>query len=166
MDIIEAAEQRKLGMEKEEFIKEVTEKTEDRFNQIFKLVFGWTPQPDGSQKLMSRLPNGKVVFIDRRDDIKNIKEGKPYICLVYEREKEAFARVICEVYQPNIFVQSNGIVSLVYRKNTDEIVRKIIVANTLEERLVEALKICMQLQVSSVEVIFRAFENKGERRKV
>ena len=49
----------------EEFKQYVEEKKDERFKDIRSLIFSWVPQEDGSKKLMSRLPNGKFVFLDK-----------------------------------------------------------------------------------------------------
>ncbi len=98
------------------------------------IVFGWKLQPDGSKKLVAKLPNGKIIFPDRSEQ-GAVEPGVPYICLVYEREREAFAKVCSEEYQPKIYVQSNRIVTMVWREPSGKVTNKVAIGNSFEERL-------------------------------
>lgn len=161
LKVEEAAKFRRLGMTEEEFNKLVVEKTDDRFNEIYRLVFGYVEQPDGSQKLMSKLPNGKVVFPDKSEKLERIKPGVPYLCLVYEREREAFAKILSEEYEPRIFVQPNGIVSIVWRKDNGEIEHRVVKEDTYVKRLIAALKFVEEeLRVPDVRITFRKYEKE------
>ena len=157
---------RKLGMSEQEFKEKVVEKSGDRFDQIFRLVFGYVEQPDGTQKLMSRLPNNKLVFVDKSEKIEDVKPGQPYLCLVYEREREAFAKILSEEYEPRIFIQPNGLVTLVWRKDNGDVERRIMVENSYPERLVAALKYCDEvLKTPDVRITFRKHERELSRKK-
>ena len=165
--IEDAVKLRRLGMSEEEFKNKVVEKSGDRFDQIFRLVFGYVEQPDGTSKLMSRLPNNKLVFLDKSEKIENVKPGQPYLCLVYEREREAFAKVLSEEYEPRIFIQPNGLITLVWRKDNGEVERRIMVEKTYPERLVAAIKYCDDvLKTPDVRITFRKHERNITRKKI
>ena len=105
----------KLGISDNEFEKIVGDKQDELFTDLRSLIFSWKEQEDTTQKLMSRLPNGKIVFLDRSDDPDTIKTDTPYICAVYEREREAFAKIICEEYKPKVYVLPSHMVRIVYK---------------------------------------------------
>ena len=145
----------------EEFMKLIEEKQDERFTDIRSLVFGWKPQPDGSKKLMSRLPNGKVVFVDRREQFE-VKPGRPYLCLVYEREREAFARILCEEQEPVIWVLQNKLVTLRYVDKNGQL--KVIMPHgkTYQERILAALNRLERLGFPEIKVVFRENERKAK----
>ena len=156
MDIDTAKEKKgKLGMSNEEFETIIHRKQDELFSDLRSLIFQWKKQESGEKKLMSRLPNGKVVFLDRSDNPEDINTGAPYICAVYEREREAFAKVVCEEYQPKIFVPSSRIPHMVYRDEKGNIRRRAPVANSYEERIVAAIKEMEKLGFPSIKIIFR-----------
>ncbi|GAH23332.1 unnamed protein product, partial [marine sediment metagenome] len=111
---------------------------------------------DGSRKLVSKLPNGKIIFPDRSEQIEKVEVGIPYICLVYEREREAFAKVCSEEYRPKIFVQSNKLVTMVWRDKSGKVRNKLFPGNTYEERILLSVKEMEKLGFPSVSIIFRA----------
>ncbi len=66
MTIDEAKEKKGVsGTAAKEFETEVTGKQDNLFTDIMSVVFGWKEQPDGGRKLVSKLPNGKIIFPDR-----------------------------------------------------------------------------------------------------
>lgn len=142
----------KLG---EKFVEEILEKQDSLFKDIMVVTFGWKVQEDGSKKLVSKLPNGKIIFPDRSEALEEIESGVPYICLVYEREREAFAKVICEEYQPKIFVPSSRIPQMVWREESGKIRHKAPHGSSYELRMVSAIKEMEKLGFPSVKVIFR-----------
>lgn len=146
----------------EDFLNLIKEKQDERFTDIRSLVFGWRDQPDGSKKLMSRLPNGKVVFVDRREQFE-VKPGRSYLCLVYEREREAFARILCEEQEPVIWVLQNRLVTLRYVEDNGQL--KIVMphGNTYQERILAALDRLEKLGFPEIKVIFRENERKAKR---
>jgi hypothetical protein len=114
--IEEAKEKKgKLGMSDEDFENLVTGKQDDLFSDLRSLIFVWKEQKEGDKKLTSRLPNGKIVFLDRSDVPEETKINVPYICAVYERDREAFAKIICEEYRPIIYVLPSHLVNFVYK---------------------------------------------------
>ena len=144
------------GEDGDKFEKEVINKQDGLFKDIMSVVFGWKVQPDGSKKLVSRLPNGKILFLDRSERGKNIEPGVPYICLVYEREREAFAKVCSEEYQPKIFVPSHKMPVMVWRDKSGKTHRKVPVGDSYEIRMMAALKEMESLGFPSIRIIFRA----------
>jgi len=138
--------------------KQILDKQDLLFKDIMCVTFGWKVQEDGKQKLVSKLPNGKILFPDRSENMDEIEPGIPYLCLVYEREREAFAKIICEEYQPKIFVTSYRMPYIVYRDDKGRIRRIAPEGNTYEERIVHAIKKVEDLGFPFVRVIFRKNE--------
>ena len=139
MSIDEAIQRKRVvGPAAEEFKALVAGKQDNLFKDIMCVVFGWKVQPDGSKKLVAKLPNGKIIFPDRSEQ-GEVEPGVPYICLVYEREREAFAKVCSEEYQPKIYVMPSKMVSMVWRDPSGKISNKMAIGNTHEERIVAAL---------------------------
>ena len=136
------------------FEEEISCKQDLLFKDIYSVVFGWKLQEDNSRKLVSKMPNGKILFPDRTESVE-IEPGTPYICLVYEREREAFAKVVCEEHQPKIFVPSSRIPHMVWRDEKGTIRRKAPVANSYEERMISAIKEMEKLGFPSIKIIFR-----------
>jgi len=156
MSIDEAKEKKGVtGKDATEFEEEVTSKQDNLFTDIMSVVFGWKEQPDKSKKLVSKLPNGKIIFPDRSENIEKVEAGIPYICLVYEREREAFAKVCSEEYRPKIFVQANGLVTMVWRDKGGKIKHKMFHGDNKEERLLSAMKEMEKLKFPSISIIFR-----------
>lgn len=158
MSIDEAKEKKGvkgLKEKEEEFEKDVVEKQDHLFTDIMSVVFGWKTQPDNSKKLVSKLPNGKIIFPDRSEELERLEPGVPYICLVYEREREAFAKICAEEYQPKIFVLANRIVTMVWRNEKGKLENKMPHANTFEERINAAVKEMETLGFASAKIIFR-----------
>lgn len=158
MDIDEAKERKgKLGMSDQELENIIKDRQDELFTDLRSLVFNWKDQEDGSQKLMSRLPNGKIVFLDRSDDPNDVKPGTPYMCAVYEREREAFAKIVCEEYKPKIYVQPSHFVSLVY-KDKDSKTKKEMPGpqyDSYAERMMYCVKKCEELGFPQVDIEFR-----------
>ena len=159
---IDEAIQRKgvVGPAAEEFKSLVVSKQDDLFKDIMCIVFGWKLQPDGSKKLVAKLPNGKIIFPDRSEQ-GAVEPGVPYICLVYEREREAFAKVCSEEYQPKIYIQSNRIVTMVWRDQSGKVKNKVAIGNSFEERIAVAIKEMEEQKLSSVKVVYRANQLSG-----
>ena len=83
LTIDEAKKRAGLSQESSDnFEKEVMEKQDALFKDIMSVVFGWKIQPDGSKKLVSRLPNGKILFLDRSETGKHIEYQKLFLPLV------------------------------------------------------------------------------------
>ena len=141
----------------EKFIEEVKKKQDELFKDLRCLVFSWVPQEDGSKKLMGRLPNGKVVFVDRREQFE-VKPGRSYICLVYEREREAFARIICEEDVPVIWVLPSKLVTMRYKDESGKFNVVMPHANSYKERILLALDRLEKLGVPEVKIVFRENE--------
>ncbi len=133
---IDEAIQRKgvVGPAADEFKALVAGKQDNLFKDIMCVVFGWKIQPDGSRKLVAKMPNGKIIFPDRSEQ-SSVEPGVPYICLVYEREREAFAKVCSEEYQPKIYIPSSRMPSLSYREPTGKMHNKVAIGNSYEERI-------------------------------
>ena len=146
---------RVIGKDGDNFEKEILDKQDSLFTDIMCVTFGWKMQPDESKKLVSKLPNGKIIFPDRSEDMSQIEPGIPYICLVYEREREAFAKVCCEEYQPKIYVPTSRMPSLVYKDRRGETIRKMVPGNSYEMRILQLIKDAEELGFPSIRVIFR-----------
>jgi len=158
-DILSIDEAKKIrrvaGKDGEKFEKDIMEKQDSLFTDIMCVSFGWKDQPDKSKKLVSKLPNGKIIFPDRSEDMSQVEPGIPYICLVYEREREAFAKICCEEYQPKIYIPTSRMPSIVYKDATGETIRKMPHGNSYEMRILEAIKTAEDLGFPSIRVIFR-----------
>jgi len=158
-DVLDIEEAKKIkgvsGKRAEEFENEVIGKQDSLFKDIMCVTFGWKKQEDGSKKLVSKLPNGKILFPDRSEEIQEIEAGTPYICLVYEREREAFAKVVCEEYQPKIYVPSSKVPHMVWRDEKGKMRRKAPYGNSYEERMISAVKDMEKLGFPSIKIIFR-----------
>jgi len=163
MDIDEAKQRKgELGLSEDSFEKKVNDKQDELFTDLRSLIFQWKEQEEGDKKMMSRLPNGKVVFLDRSDNPEEIKTDTPYICAVYEREREAFAKIICEEYKPKIYVLPSHAVRVVYKdKNKDtQIEMPGPQYNNYGERMMYCIKKCESFGFPEVTIVFR-----GNRRK-
>jgi len=158
IDIDEAKKKKgKLGMSDEEFENIVSSKQDDLFTDLRTLIFQWKKQDDETKKIMSRLPNGKVVFLDRSDNPEDIKTDTPYICAVYEREREAFAKIVCEEYKPRIFVLPSHLVRVVYRNEKGE-TRMIMPGpqhKSYGDRMMYCIKKCEEKGFPEVSIVFR-----------
>ena len=152
----------KLGMTDEEFEKLVAEKEDELFTQLRSgIVFHWQEQENGPPKLMSKLPNGKVVFPDRSEKLEEIKPFIPYICLIYEREREAFAKIICEEYEPKIIIHPNRNVTAVWKEKGNKVRRWLVgPLPSFEERVVAAIKRFEELGFTEARIKFVANERK------
>ena len=154
---IDEAYERKgeLGISRERFEEKVMKKTDELFTDLRCLPFSWVEQPDGSKKLMSRLPNGKIVFLDKSEDPTKVRTDISYICAVYEREKVAFAKIICEEYIPRINILTNRMVSTVWRDEKGRARRKMHGPfPTFEERIIDAIKTFEDLGFSEALITF------------
>ena len=152
----------KLGMSDGEFEGIVENKQDELFTDLRSLIFQWKEQDDKSKKMMSRLPNGKIVFLDRSDSPDDIKTDTPYICAVFEREREAFAKIICEEYKPKIYVLPSHLVRVVYKDKKNN-TRKEMPGpqyTSYEEKMMYCVKKCEQLGFPEVTIVFR-----GNRRR-
>lgn len=166
MDIDEAKDRKgKLGMSNDEFDQIVKDKQDELFSDLRSLIFEWRDQDDVKEKkMMSRLPNGKVVFLDRSDDPNKMKTGTPYICAVFEREREAFAKIICEEYKPKIYVLPSHLVNIVYRDESNK-TRQIMPGpqyTSYGERMMYCIKKCEDLGFTEVNIVFRGNQSKKE----
>jgi len=139
----------------DKFKEEVSEKQDTLFTDIMSIVFGWKIQPNGDKKLVSKLPNGKIIFPDRSEQSEAVQPGVPYICLVYERDREAFAKICSEEYQPKIFIPGSRMLTMVWRDEKGNIRRKIPKENSYEERIVAAVKEMEKMKFPSIRIIFR-----------
>ena len=143
------------GEKADKFKTEVSEKQDNLFTDIMSVVFGWKIQPNGDKKLVSKLPNGKIIFPDRSEQSESVQPGIPYICLVYERDREAFAKICSEEYQPKIFIHGTRMITMVWRDDSGNIRRVVPHENSYEDRLVSAIKQMEKLKFPSVRIVFR-----------
>lgn len=139
-----------LGTTKEQLAEKICLKEDERFCDLWScIIFSWKEQPNNKKKLMSRLPNGKVLFLDWSENDEEIKIDSPYICVVYEPElnpdgsqaRQAYARVICEEYMPKITIRKDRVVHMIW-KDQKGATRHTMPAprNSFEERVVDAVK--------------------------
>lgn len=162
MSVDEAKKRKgKLGMSHSDFENIVEDKQDELFTDLRSLIFQWKEQEDGDPKMMSRLPNGKVVFVDKSDNPDDIKTDTPYICAVYERDREAFAKIICEEYKPKIYVLPSHLVRLVYKDEKDDTQQELPDPSySYEDKMMWCIKKCEKLGFPEVTIIFR-----GNRRR-
>ena len=59
---------------------------------------------NGSNVIMSRLMNGKYVFLNKGEKKENMTLGMPYICAIKELDTVAFAKIISSVFIPRILL--------------------------------------------------------------
>lgn len=164
--IDEAYEKRgKLGMSKEEIQEKILEKENgERFSDLRSgIVFSWKKQENGTKKLMSRLPNGKVLFLDWSENEEEVKIDIPYICVVYEPDvnpdgtpaKQAYARVICPEYIPKIVKKPNGIVYMIWKDQKGKTRRTMPgPSRDADHRVVEAVKEMEKKGFEEVRIIY------------
>ena len=117
---------------------------------------------------MSRLPNGKILFLDWSETEDEIKIDSPYICVVYEPEtnpdgtqaRQAYARIICEEYMPKITIHKDGVVHMIWKDqkgNTRHTMAG--PCNSFEGRLMEAVKQMENRGYEEVRLIFLKNKN-------
>lgn len=143
-----------IGLTPEEFEEQVASKLDERFNQLRCLIFVKDPR-DPNQKI-SRLPNGKIVFLDKSVNQEQVVDGRAYICLVYEptNGRQAFAKILGELYEPRIIVTETGLVIAIGRF-FGGYERHIVKGQTLNEKIINAIKLIEKSGHESVRIIFR-----------
>jgi len=150
-----------FGSKDEELLKDIEKSQDDRFTDIYSLTFGWKKQPQTNKdiepedKLMSMLPNGKICFIDRSQDETEIVPEDSYICLIYERPREAFAKILFPEYQPKIYVPSSRLPAMVWRDDKGKIHNKVPMGSSYEERIISAIKEMENMGIYTVKIVFR-----------
>jgi len=166
MTIDEAKEKMKMtGKRAKELEEDITAKQENyqQFDQLMSVIFGWKQQDDGSRKLVSKHPSGKIMFPDKSEDTREIEPGMAYLCLVYEPEfnkegekaRETFAKIICEESVPKIYILNNRVVTYAFRDKNDKMNRGAIFGNTFEERIVNIIKKYEKEGLPSAKIIYR-----------
>jgi len=170
LTVDEAKKRLKLGGEKaRNFENKIIERQDGQFTKIMSTVFGWKLQKDGSKKLVSRMPSGKILFADKSEDLDTIEPGMPYICLVYDRQQEkdaegniivkgseAFAKIICEEYQPKIFVPQNKLPVMVWTERNGKVRNKVPVAESYAERMMILINLAEKMGFASIKIVYRA----------
>lgn len=166
----EAKKKLKIGGEKgRNFESKVLERQDGQFTKLMSMVFGWKLQKDGSKKLVSRMPSGKIAFPDKSENLDEIEQGMPYICLVYDRPneydeegnlikegREAFAKIICAENEPKIFVPQNDLPVLVWTKENGDVEHKLAHANSFAERMMFLINMARnERKFPSIKIIFR-----------
>lgn len=144
-----------IGMDEELFEKKVAENMDERFTQLRTLIF--VKDKRNPNHAVARLPKGKIVFPDKSVDVSKLKLGVPYICLVYEREREAFAKILGEQYEPRIIVTETGLVLVILRTG-NKVSRIAASGGSLHERLWNAYKIIKESGSPTVRLIIRENE--------
>ena len=165
MTIDEAKKKRGKFVSDEEFEKMVEERSKELYGYLRTLEFSWKKQEDSEtgkveMKLMSRLPNGKLVFLDKYEDIDSVLPGVPYICTVYEIENVAFAKIVCEEYEPKIFILPNRLVHEVWRDKKGHVRRRAPHGNSYAERIVASIKAMEERGFPSIRIIFKGNERE------
>ena len=156
------------GERAKEFEDQVLAKQDGQFKDLYVIVFGWKLQPDGSKKLVSKLPSGKILFPDKTEKLDTIETGLPYICLVYDVKmdeegkpgRQAFAKIICEEYTPKIYIPSSRLPHMVWRDKSGTLRNKAPFGNSYEERIISAIKEMEKMGFPSVKVVFRVNEKR------
>jgi len=169
LTIDEAKKLKRVSGEKaKEFEEKVLAKQDGQFKDLYVIIFGWKLQTDGSKKLVSKLPSGKICFPDKTEKLDQIEAGLPYICLVYDRKvdeegkpgREAFAKIICEEYQPKIYIPSSRLPLMSWRDKSGQLRNKAPFGNSFEERIVSAIKEMEKMGFPSVKLIYRINEKR------
>ena len=169
LTVDEAKKKLKLGGDKARaFEEKVIEKQDGQFTKIMSIIFGWKIQKDGGKKLVSKLSSGKICFPDKSEDLDAIEPGMPYICLVYDRQQEkdaegniivkgseAFAKIICEEYQPKIFVPQNKLPVMVWTERSGKVRNKVPVADSYSERMMILINMAEKLGFPSIKMVYR-----------
>jgi len=151
------------GKKAESFEKNVLERQDGQFNRLMSIIFGWKIQEDGSKKLISKMPNGKILFPDKSEDPDRIAPGIPYICLVYEPKenpdgslaRQAYAKIICEEDIPTIFIPSSRIPVMVWVAKDGRKHNKVPVGNSYGDRMMQLLNEAEKMKFSFIKVVFR-----------
>lgn len=168
MTIDEAKRRLRLSGDKaKEFESKIITKQDGQFTDIMAVVFGWKLQKDGSKKLVSKMPSGKILFPDKSENLTEVEPGVPYICIVYDRKtnekgepgKEAFAKIICEEYTPKIFVPSSKIPCMVWVEPNGKMRNKVPHGNSYAERMMMLLTEAEKNGWQSIKIVFRG--NQG-----
>jgi len=86
LDADEAVKRKGTGESNEDLLKKIQTSQDEKFTEIRSLRFGWVKQPADKNgkcemKLMSTLPNGKVIFPDRSQNLDDILPEEPYMCM-------------------------------------------------------------------------------------
>lgn len=150
-----------VGSNPEEVLKQIEKTQDDRFTDFYSLRFGWKEQKSDDEKeivkkLMSALPNGKICFLDRSQNEKDIITEDPYLCLVYDRPGGvAFAKVLFPETQPRIYITAVRTVVAVYKNANNITERHMGNGSNYEERLVDAINKMEMLGFDTFKVIFR-----------
>lgn len=163
LDVDEAlARKGVFGTSDEELLKKIekTQSQDEKFCEMYSLVFGKKQQPgrDGGDpvfKIMSALPDGRIVFVDRSQDEEEIILEDPYICLVFKQDRVAFAKILFPEYQPHIYIPPNRLPAMVWRDDKGRVQRRMPVGNSYEERIVKAVKDMEKMGFEHVKVVFR-----------
>lgn len=159
MDADEAIKRKGRSTSDDELLNRIESSQDERFKDIRSLRFGWVEQPDKDggpkKKLMTMLPNGKACFLDRSQEIDDIVPEDPYICLVYERESVAFAKILFPEYQPKIYIPPSRIPAMVWRDSSGKLHRKLPHGKSYEERIVKAIKEMETKGFESVKIVYR-----------
>lgn len=154
IEIDEALKNRPLESSPESFNRKIMNKMDDRYSYLRTLIFAWD---DDQEKFLSRLPNGKITFVDQAEDLRKVEAGVPYICAIYEREREAFARIIGEQYKARMVItKPGGVVVAVRIGNKAEQIACI--GQSLAERMMYGYNKIKELGESHYEVVIKENE--------
>jgi hypothetical protein len=150
-----------VGSNTDDILKQIDKVQDDRFTDFYSLRFGWKEQKNDNnddivKKLISALPNGKICFLDRSQEEKDIIPEDPYLCLVYDRPGSvAFAKILFPETQPRIYIPATRTPVVVF-KNKDGITERYPAkGETYEARIVDAINKMEISGFDTFKVIFR-----------
>jgi len=144
-----------------EVLKQIEKVQDDRFTDFYSLRFGWKEQKmeEGKEpvkKLIAALPNGKICFLDRSQEEKDVIPEDPYLCLVFDRPGSvAFAKVLFPEAQPRIYIPATRIPVVIYKNDKNITERWRSNADTYEGRIVDCINKMEFLGFESFKIIFR-----------
>ena len=145
----------------DEVLKQIDKLQDDRFTEFYSLRFGWKEQKsedgkDPVKKLIAALPNGKICFLDRSQEEKDVISEDPYLCLVFDRPGSvAFAKILFPETQPRVYIPATRIPVMVWKDTKNITQRKRPEGDSYEERIANAVKGMELLGFESFKVIFR-----------
>jgi len=124
---------KKSGLTKTEFESIYNAKSDNYFNDIQEVIF----YKNKENRLIGRLTNGKYVLPNKSEDVNNIEEGLPYICVLRHLEKVAFAKILSPTFIPKVFLLPDKI--LLMEKNPDNSPKRTTFDNT--DKFIEYIKL-------------------------
>jgi hypothetical protein len=96
---------------------DVIEKRVDDFGSAFSDITEITFFKSREDKVMGRLPTGKLVFPNRDQKIEDIEIGIPYLVALKHLEKVAFAKILSIAFLPRIIFNHDRAISVIKETN-------------------------------------------------